>query len=408
MNEHIIDQLDESIAALLAGDESVAALLAGDELVIAPLAGRDAHAWQSAQLHGLLQIATQLHATPRPEFRAHLRAELEQSASRPHPADALSQERQAVCPELVERSSPVERRAPSPVEAAQPRFSAERNFKDRDTFIPPLFLTGPSTLPIRGSHLAVSFILHVAALAVIITSGYWMVQNRQAVRTKVAQLIPTNDDYLLPIAPGKTRGGGGGGDRDILPASHGALPRFAAEQLAPPAVIVRNENPKLPAEPTVVGPPDLVFSPSDKYGDPMANILNPPSNGTGSGGGIGSGHGGGVGSGEGPGVGEGIGGGIGGGVYHVGGGVSAPRPIYDPDPEYSDEARKAKFQGSVILVATIGPDGRPRDLHVMRSLGMGLDQKALDAVQKWRFAPAMKGNNPVSVQISIEVAFRLY
>jgi TonB family protein len=140
----------------------------------------------------------------------------------------------------------------------------------------------------------------------------------------------------------------------------------------------------------------------------MANILNPPSNGTGSGGGIGSGRGGGVGSGQGAGVGEGIGGGIGGGIYHVGGGVSAPRPIYDPDPEYSDEARKSKFQGSVLLIATIGPDGRPRDLHIMRSLGMGLDQKALDAVQKWRFAPAMKDNHPVSVQISIEVVFRLY
>jgi periplasmic protein TonB len=117
---------------------------------------------------------------------------------------------------------------------------------------------------------------------------------------------------------------------------------------------------------------------------------------------------GGIGSGEGPGVGEGYGGGIGGGIYHVGGGVSAPRPIYDPDPEYSDEARKAKFQGSCVLVAIIGPDGRPRDLHVARSLGMGLDQKAVDAVWKWRFVPAMKDNRPISVQISIEVVFHLY
>ena len=107
-------------------------------------------------------------------------------------------------------------------------------------------------------------------------------------------------------------------------------------------------------------------------------------------------------------MGEGRGGGIGGGVYRVGGGVSAPRPIYDPDPEYSDEARRAKFQGSVVLIAVIGPDGRPRDLRVMRSLGMGLDQKALDAVWKWRFTPAMKDNRPVAVQVSIEVVFHLY
>jgi periplasmic protein TonB len=272
----------------------------------------------------------------------------------------------------------------------------------------PLFLTGPSTLPIRGSHLVLSFTLHVAAIALIISSGWWMVENRSQVRAQVFEIIPTNDDYLLPVAPGALHGGGGGGDRDLLPASHGAPPRFAAEQLTPPAVIVRNENPKLPAEPTVIGPPDLVLAPSDKYGDPMANILNPPSNGPGSGGGIGSGHGGGVGSGEGPGVGAGIGGGIGGGIYRVGGGVSPPHPIYDPDPEYSDEARKAKFQGSVVLMVIIGADGRPHDPRILRSLGMGLDQKALDAVRTWRFAPAMKDNRPVSVQISIEVMFRLY
>jgi TonB family protein len=260
----------------------------------------------------------------------------------------------------------------------------------------------------RGSRLAVSFGLHVIALALIGTSGWWMVENRQAVRMKVSELVPTSDDYVMPVAPGKIGGGGGGGDHDKMDASHGTAPRFAAEQLTPPLAVVRNQNPALPAEPTLIGPPDIVLPQSDRYGDPMANILNPPSNGPGSGGGIGSGEGGGIGSGKGPGLGEGIGGGIGGGVYRVGGGVSAPRPIYDPDPEYSEEARKAKFQGIVLITAIIGPDGRPRDLRISRSLGMGLDQKALDAVWKWRFTPAMKDNHPVSVQVSIEVAFRLY
>jgi TonB family protein len=68
----------------------------------------------------------------------------------------------------------------------------------------------------------------------------------------------------------------------------------------------------------------------------------------------------------------------------------------------------AKYQGSVVLIAIIGPDGRPRDLRVRRSLGMGLDQKALDAVWKWRFTPAMKENRPVSVQVSIEVVFHVF
>ena len=102
------------------------------------------------------------------------------------------------------------------------------------------------------------------------------------------------------------------------------------------------------------------------------------------------------------------GGGIGGGLYRVGGGVSAPRTLYAPDPEYSEEARRAKFQGSVLLALIVGPDGNPRDLHIMRSLGLGLDEKALDAVRTWRFEPARKDGVPVAVQISVEVNFRLY
>jgi len=158
----------------------------------------------------------------------------------------------------------------------------------------------------------------------------------------------------------------------------------------------------------VVGPPQIQLPQLGAAGDPLSGILGPPSSGTGSGGGIGSGSGGGVGSGRGPGVGPGAGGGIGGGLYRVGGGVSAPRPIYSPDPEYSDEARKAKYQGTVVLWLVVGPDGRPRDIHLARSLGMGLDEKALEAVRTWRFEPARKDGQPVSVQINVEVTFRLY
>jgi len=82
--------------------------------------------------------------------------------------------------------------------------------------------------------------------------------------------------------------------------------------------------------------------------------------------------------------------------------------IYDPDPQYSEEARKAKYQGTVVRWAVIGPDGRPRELRAARSLGMGLDEKAIEAVKLWRFEPAMKDGRPVAVQINIEVNFRLY
>src|SRR5436190_1939732 len=137
----------------------------------------------------------------------------------------------------------------------------------------------------------------------------------------------------------------------------------------------------------------------------VSPYILPPSATRSSGGG---GGGGGVGSGRGPGVGPGTGGGIGDGLYRVGGGVSAPRTLYAPDPEYSEEARRSRFQGSVLLALIVGPDGNPRELSIMRSLGLGLDEKALDAVRTWRFEPARKDGVPVAVQISVEVNFRLY
>jgi protein TonB len=154
--------------------------------------------------------------------------------------------------------------------------------------------------------------------------------------------------------------------------------------------------------------PQMKLPQAGPLGDPMANLIRPESNGTGSGGGIGGGVGGGVGDGGGPGVGPGYGGGVGGGAYRIGGEVSAPVAIFDPDPEYSEQARKSKYQGTVILWAIIGADGRPREMRVQRSLGMGLDEKAIEAVGKWRFRPAMKDGQPVPVEVNIEVNFRLY
>jgi len=95
------------------------------------------------------------------------------------------------------------------------------------------------------------------------------------------------------------------------------------------------------------------------------------------------------------------------GVFRGGGGVSAPRVSYSPDPEYSDEARRAKYQGTCVLSLIVGPDGLPQDIRVARSLGMGLDEKAIEAVKQWRFQPALKDGKPVAVAINIEVQFRL-
>lgn len=255
--------------------------------------------------------------------------------------------------------------------------------------------------------------VHVVLLALLIGGTLFArrLPKTTTVQGPVMPLLADNDIPTLPPSKTQVGGGGGGGDRDKLAATKGRLPKLSMEQITPPMVVVRNPNPKLAVEPTVVVPPQikLAMNSMPNLGDPMATIPNGPlSNGTGSGGGIGSGSGGGVGSGEGPGVGPGRGGGIGGGVFHVGGGVSAPKVVYQPDPEYSEEARKAKFQGTCVLSLVVGPDGRPRDIRIARSLGLGLDEKAIEAVKNWRFEPAVKDGKPVAVAINVEVDFRLY
>jgi len=270
-----------------------------------------------------------------------------------------------------------------------------------------IFGTGTSTYGVDKRSFVLSFLINTLATVIVVYSSYWIATHQPEIKKQITAVMLDISPYALPPAKTESGGGGGGGDRDKLQASKGALPKQARDQFTPPVVVRRNENPKLPVEPTVVAP-QVMMSNLNNLGDPLSKVMGPPSNGTGSGGGIGSGMGGGVGSGRGPGVGPGWGGGIGGGPYRVGGGVSAPRVLYQPDPEYSEEARKAKYQGTVILWVVVGPDGRTKDIKVQRSLGLGLDEKAIEAVRNWKFEPARKDGQPVAVQINIEVNFRLY
>ncbi len=334
----------------------------------------------------LLLLASALREMPSPEFRSRLRLELQSERERLSGSDAL--------PHAARRGSLI-----SVPGGASRRASDEQ-------ILPTLFGAGYGNYPVYRSNFVVSAVLHAAAIAIVLASSLWLAGHPQQVKQQVISLIGPGD-YTLPAAKTKAGGGGGGGDHDKLAASKGSAPRFASEQITPPAIVIRNDNPKLAAEPTVVGPPDIKLPQTATLGDPLSRILT-SSNGTGSGSGIGTGDGGGIGSGSGPGVGPGHGGGVGGGIYRVGGGVSAPRVIYDPDPEYSEEARQAKYQGTVVLWIVIGPDGRAREVRVQRALGMGLDEKAMEAVRSWRFQPAMKDGHPVAVQVNVEVNFRLY
>ena len=239
---------------------------------------------------------------------------------------------------------------------------------------------------------SVSLLVHIALVAGLIAISIMGARVVKQVRQHetVVLIAPDLSPPPLPMTKKPERssgGGGGGGDHDKLQAPKGKLPKSAMEQITPPAMVIRNDHPKLPVEPTVVLPPQIkLASNMPNLGNPMSAVPSgPPSNGTGSGGGIGSGSGGGVGSGTGPGVGPGRGGGIGGGIFRVGGGVSAPRALDTPDPEYSEEARKAKYQGTCVLWLIVGPDGKPRDVKVARALGMGLDEKAIEAVRNWKF-----------------------
>jgi TonB family protein len=294
-----------------------------------------------------------------------------------------------------------------------------RNFKEffNPPKLPPLVLTS-KPVPVKDiwgqfgrskSSFMMSTGFQVAIVIIVLIVG-----TNKTVQKAVQKTVLT---YVADIAPPEVKmkpqkqlmqGGGGGGDRSPLPASFGKLPKFALRQFTPPVAVYNNMDPKLSVEPTLIGDPNTKVANADYplYGDPLSKYMT-PSNGTGSGGGIGSGKGGGVGSGNGGGLGPGSGGGTGGGVFKVGGGVSPPVLLYKKEPEYSEEARKAKHQGTVLLYVQIDASGHAINVKVLKGLGLGLDEKAMEAVNNWKFTPGKKDGKPVTVEATIEVNFRL-
>ncbi|MGA7399493.1 MAG: energy transducer TonB [Candidatus Sulfotelmatobacter sp.] len=256
-----------------------------------------------------------------------------------------------------------------------------------------------------------SMAAHLVVIGLIIGGTIFVIKHPPKVEAKPQSTTELIDpgDYALKPAKTQAGGGGGGGDRDVLQASRGHAPKFALMQLTPPTAVIRNPNPKLTADPTLLGPPDIKVAMNSlpMIGDPKSSAVI-PSNGTGYGSGIGTGCCGGIGSGNGRGLGPGEEAGTGGGIYRPGRGVTPPRPIYSPEPEFSEEARKAKYQGTCTLMIVVDTDGKPINLRVVSSLGMGLDEKALETVRTWRFEPGQKDGHPVKVEMAVEVDFHLY
>src|SRR5450432_3323467 len=290
--------------------------------------------------------------------------------------------------------------APVPSGSASTQSSQQEVVKfekapPQDGFMPTLLGTGPGTYQVRPENFLLSVITHTAAIALLFWVYHVTIQPKFSA-PKITEAIELTSYIPLKVGKGGPSGGGGG-DASKIKASTGTPPKSAKQQFTPPTVLPQQKS-KLMIEPTVVA--DLKVPPNAQLGDPLSKLMT-PSNGIGVGGGIGSGSGGGVGSGRGgPGVGPGI--------FHVGDGVSAPRALYTPEPEFSEEARKAKYQGVVVLNIVVGTDGRVHNPRVVRALGMGLDEKAIEGVKTWKFDPSKKDGRAVAVEMNIEVAFNLY
>lgn len=280
--------------------------------------------------------------------------------------------------------------------------------------LPPLDLTSTPVEVVDRLHvkrnpkpMLIALLVNLVIIGLIILLGLAGWRERvikKKMEANVTPLIP----MTLPMQQAMG-GGGGGGARSPVEASKGRLPQIARHQITPP-MILRIEHPKLPVPPKIVMPQPVKLPNANmpNIGMPTSPQVALASQGGGSQAGFGSGTSGGIGSGSGAGVGPGQNGGYGGGVMQPGGGVSAPVLIYSVDPQFSDQARRAKYQGICIVSLIVDRQGLPQDVRVVRALGMGLDQKAIEAVKQYKFKPAYYKGHPVPVYINVEVNFRIY
>jgi periplasmic protein TonB len=255
-----------------------------------------------------------------------------------------------------------------------------------------------------------SWLLHCGAILLILA----VTGAKPKIMPLIHEVLVAPAD-LVPYHTSVKSGGGGGGGGGVhanTPASIGKLPEFARFQISPPVVKIDNAAPILPVEPTLIGDPSVKLATFEysNYGVPNG-VPGPPSGGPGDRGGIGDGYGTGVGPGKGPGYGPGEGGGTGGGgVGYLGAGggaITAPTLIVKAEPEYSEDARKARLQGTVRLQIEVDTHGLAQHIVINQSLGLGLDERAVDAVKKWRFNPGKVNGKPVTVIAFVDVNFRL-
>lgn len=272
-----------------------------------------------------------------------------------------------------------------------------------------------------GLPLAASGTLHAAFIGIFLIASSLGLLNANDTETPIQEKTPVRMVFM--VSPGPGGGGGGGGLK--VPA-----PPPRAERKAP--VVKKTSSPVPPPRPyrppprpvtrEVVTPPPpkptpppvqapVVPIPADAQ--EVAGVIDappapaPPSPGPGTGGGVGSGQGTGMGEGDGAGIGAGSGGGTGGGPFRPGSGIEPPQLLREVRPIYTDEARRRALEGDVILEIVVRRDGTVGDVRVLRSLGSGLEQRAIAAVRQWKFSPARRLGSAVDVMVEVAVGFTL-
>jgi TonB family protein len=250
-----------------------------------------------------------------------------------------------------------------------------------------------------------------AVLALLLLMGLGRTIGHLPGSVPVENIHLSDFTLFVPSSMRSGGGGGGGGSNQQTNPIEGRAPRQEITPILPPQVPLL-QTPQLPVDPAIavqaeIKLPDNPSLPNiGVHKSPNVSLL---SYGPGGPTGIGSGRRGGDGPGDGTGNGPGTDRGFGDSIYRPGvGGVSNPVPIVTPEAEFSDEARRNKYQGICVIAVIVDAHGFPRNPRVVQSLGMGLDEKALEAVQKYRFKPSMKDGKPVASMISVAVNFRLF
>ena len=252
---------------------------------------------------------------------------------------------------------------------------------------------------VKTPRSAASLWLAAGAHAAVLLAIFGIAAQRIMSTTVKEKFVATAIEPPI-VAPKAEKIDGGGGQHDLAPVSAGHIPPAAERQIVPPMhppVI----PPLLAVEPTIVMQPDLRMTNNN-----MPNIGAPTSGLAGNS--LGNGRGTGIGSGNGAGVGPGSGYNVGGGPVHAGGSVKEPVLTYSVEPEFSEEARRAKFSGNVQVYLWVDEQGNPSHVRVIRGVGMGLDEKAVEAVRQYKFKPAMQNGKPVKVDMYVDVNFNIY